>query len=78
MKVFFAQITKVDHLPAGLAERLLQRVEFGRRHADVDRALGDGEDVGAGAREKRAELSRRGVVQDRPVLAAPLVLAEFA
>ncbi len=49
-------VLRPDHegrpLAAGLAERLLQRVELRRRHADVDRALGHGQDVDAGVVEQ--------------------------
>ena len=61
-------------MAAGLAKRLLQDIQRRRRHADVDRALSHREDVGAGSAEHCLEVLARMVVQDRPMLAALLVL----
>ena len=61
-------------LAAGGCERLLQRVQLGRAHAQVHGALGDAEDVDAGVVQERLEAGAEIVVQDRPVLAAELVL----
>ena len=61
-------------MAARLAERLLQRVQFRGRHADVDRALGHRKDVHACVAQELLEVLAQVVVGDLPLLAAEFVL----
>ncbi len=49
---------------AWVRERLVERVQLRRRHADVDRALADRDHVRAGVTEKLIELPAQRVVTD--------------
>ncbi len=51
-------------LATGLAEGLLQRVELQRRHADVDRALGDAQNIDESVDEQSAESIAERIVLD--------------
>jgi hypothetical protein len=53
----------------------LQRVQLGRRNADVDGTLRDLQEVEAGVVQERLEALAEVVVQDRPVLPTQLVLS---
>ena len=52
----------------------MQPVELRRRHADVDRTLGEREDVDAGVVEQRAEILAERIVEDWTILPPQLVL----
>ena len=67
-------MTNVDQWPPASRERLVQRVQLRGRHADVDRALGHRQHVGAGIAQELFEAVAEIVVGDLPLLAAELVL----
>jgi hypothetical protein len=68
VKVFLAQMTKVDHLPPAL-----RNASCGVSSSD-DCALGHSENVDAGVVEEGPELFSQTVVEDRAALAAQPVL----